>query len=71
MMVNQSETWATTRLIQCASLGIKLNDITHKFYIDPERDFDLDREHFTARQSVIDNASVWARQGRREDVSVH
>jgi hypothetical protein len=66
MMVNTSETCATTRLIQCRGFGVYMNDISRKFQQLPEAAPNLSRDGFMARK-VIDQAGQWCEgmQGKR------
>ena len=54
MMVNRSETCATTKLAQCRFLGVNMNDITEKFQRGPEHSSDLTEDEWRARKTVID-----------------
>jgi hypothetical protein len=58
-MINRSETCATRRLYQCSFLGVSMNDITQKFYRDPEDAPDLRPEDFMARRAVIKQVEEW------------
>ncbi|KAJ7202385.1 hypothetical protein GGX14DRAFT_654369 [Mycena pura] len=53
MIVNRSETCATTKLEQCRSFGVNMNDITEKFQRFPEDSPDLTKEEWRARKTVI------------------
>ena len=57
MMLNISGTCATTRLVQCRSLGVYENDISRKFDRDPEDVRDLSRDDFIARKIVLDQTT--------------
>lgn len=68
MMVNTSETCATTKLIQCRSLGISTNDVSPKFRRPPEAAPDLSKEDFLARKTILGQVSTWCsnNQGKSE-----
>ncbi|KAK7464243.1 hypothetical protein VKT23_006409 [Stygiomarasmius scandens] len=59
MMLNRSETCATRRLSQCWGFGISMNDVSQKFYGDPEDATDLSPEDFFARKAVIEEVEKW------------
>jgi hypothetical protein len=59
MMVNTSETCAATKLIQCRSYGISMNDISQKFTRSPHAAPDLSEDEFMARKAVLGQVSKW------------
>jgi len=59
MMVNTSETCATTKLIQCRSFGISMNDVSGKFMKSPDASPDLSEEEFKARKIVMGQVDAW------------
>ncbi|KAJ4488445.1 hypothetical protein J3R30DRAFT_3280347 [Lentinula aciculospora] len=59
MMVNRSENCATRRLSQCTSFGVSTNDISQKFYGDPDDATDLSELDFYARKAVIEEVAEW------------
>ncbi|KAJ7084855.1 hypothetical protein B0H15DRAFT_923535 [Mycena belliarum] len=66
MMVNTSGTCATTKLTQCRSFGISMNDVGGKFARDPEHATDLGLDDFLARKDVIRQVEQWAETTRTE-----
>ncbi|KAJ7932705.1 hypothetical protein B0H13DRAFT_2514856 [Mycena leptocephala] len=67
MMVNTtSGTCATTRLTQCRDFGVYMNDVTKKFYRDPEQSPDLSEEDFMARKKVIGEVGKWSEEKDEE-----
>nr|GAT47550.1 predicted protein [Mycena chlorophos] len=64
MMINRSETCATTKLLQLRDFGINENDITPKFLRSPENSPDLSREEFVARKRVIEQIDGLEATGR-------
>ncbi|KAJ7700791.1 hypothetical protein B0H17DRAFT_1046655 [Mycena rosella] len=65
MMMNVSGTCATTKLTQCRNFGILENDVTRKFYGDPERATDLSLADFMARKDVIEQVDSWAEETKQ------
>ncbi|KAI0055380.1 hypothetical protein BV25DRAFT_1921856 [Artomyces pyxidatus] len=59
MFVNLSGTCATTKLLQCRSLGPHQIDISRKFERGPEGAADLYEEDFYARKHVVDQVAEW------------
>ncbi|KAF7288331.1 MYND-type domain-containing protein [Mycena chlorophos] len=53
MMINRSETCATTRLLQIRYMGLNMNDITQKFLRDEEYSTDLSHDDFHARRKIV------------------
>lgn len=45
-----------------------MNDVTQKFYNDPENAPDLSREDFYARKAVIDEVADWTEMMERSEV---
>jgi hypothetical protein len=66
MTVNTSGTCATTRLTQCRDFGVYMNDVTKKFYRDPEQSPDLSEENFMARKKVIEEVGKWSEEKDEE-----
>lgn len=59
MMINTSETCATTKLIQCRLYGISTNDVSQKFIRSPEDATDLTEDEFMARKAVLVKVRLW------------
>lgn len=68
MMVNTSETCATTRLIQFRYLGISINNVSRNFQQQwhPENVPDLSKGEFTAWKKVLHQVSKWCQENDEE-----
>lgn len=70
-MVNTSETCAATRLAQCRSLGISMNDVSQKFMRSPEAAPDLSEADFMARKEVIGQVSRWCHDNKTKPAMIY
>ncbi|KIK63636.1 hypothetical protein GYMLUDRAFT_40705 [Collybiopsis luxurians FD-317 M1] len=70
MMINRSETCATRRLNQCTDFGVNTNDVTQKFYGDPDDATDLSELDFYARKAIIEEVAEWCdeNEGKKPEV---
>ena len=71
MMINTSGTCAATRLVQCRSMGISINDISRKFQKPPEAATDLSRDDFLARKAILGQVSQWCDDNREKKEMVN
>ncbi|THH19090.1 hypothetical protein EW146_g2003 [Bondarzewia mesenterica] len=71
MFVNLSGLCATTKLLQCRSMGIYMCDVTRKFHKSPEEVPDLDKEDFLARKQVVKQVQKWVNDHQESDSEVN
>jgi hypothetical protein len=71
MMINRSETCATRRLYQCRQFGVYENDISRKFYQNPEDVPDLAPADFLARKAVVEQLQTWSGDNAKKEERVH